>query len=98
MIRNSHEKEGMFQVWGTEAPERETDLLAYTASDPKYAQNFSKMPEWMQKLCTEGQVRTDPPPLTSGTAPPIDPGAMGQLAPDGQPRPPVDEFDDEIPF
>lgn len=45
-------------------PIRETDLLAYSPQDAAKAGNFDKMPEWLQKKCTEGHRTKDNPPPT----------------------------------
>jgi len=46
---------------GMIATDRETDILAYTPQDAAKAGNFDKMPEWLQKLCTEGHRMKDSP-------------------------------------
>lgn len=47
---------------GTNIPARETDILAYTPQDAAKAGNFDKMPEWLQKICSEGHRMQAPDP------------------------------------
>ena len=50
---------------GVEVPARETDILAYTPSDPEKAKNFDKLPDWMKnkigEAVEEKDVEPEPP-------------------------------------
>ena len=73
---------------GTTCPEAETELVAYTPQDNAFAANISKLPEWLQKKCEEGHS-----PQGHNQQP-----AANEPAPTSAPPPPVDDFDDDIPF
>lgn len=68
---------------GTECPDAETDLVAYTPQDNQYAGNLDKLPEWLQNKCREGHKLDQPAQASAQSAPPT---------PEG------DYFDDDIPF
>ncbi len=55
---------------GTPAPNRETDILAYSPQDSEKAGNFDKLPEWLQKKCSAGHKMADSP-AEYGGAPPV---------------------------
>jgi hypothetical protein len=70
---------------GTPVLEAETELIGYTALDPKFSGTLDKLPEWLKKLALEGQRqqtntqgREPVPPL------PVPTGGG--------------DFDDDIPF
>lgn len=71
---------------GTVCPPAETDVIGYTPQDNAYSGNFDKLPEWLQKLCSEGhsaaQPVSQPPPLP-----------QTDMSPPGD-----DYFDDDLPF
>lgn len=69
---------------GTAAPNRETDILAYSPQDPEKAGNFDKLPEWLRKKCEAGHKMADNPNEYANQTPP--------------PPTPGDDFDDDIPF
>jgi len=71
---------------GTVVPDRETPLVGYTPQDEARAEDFDKMPEWLQKKCQVGhRMGQQPPPTTPQT------GVPGSAEPG-------DYFDDSIPF
>ena len=56
---------------GTPVPAAESELVAYTATDPQYSGNIDKLPEWLRKLALEGQ-RQQPVEPASNQPPPDD--------------------------
>lgn len=68
---------------GMEIKPRETDLLAYSPQDASKADNFDRLPKWLQDKCKVGHRMQDAPEH------------YPQAAPSG--NPPMD-YDDDIPF
>lgn len=73
---------------GTTIPEAETELVGYSATHPTYSGTIDKLPEWLKKLAMDGQIQQTPTvgqnEIHGANAPPS--------------PPPVDDFDDDIPF
>lgn len=69
---------------GTPEPDPEGEQIGYTPQDNDKAKNFDKLPEWLQKKCTEGhrqEPKHEPPSDTYSDVPPAG-----------------DDWSDEIPF
>jgi len=75
---------------GTECPQAETELVAYTPGDPVLIKNFDKLPEWLQKVAREGHGKAADYPTDATPEP--------RIAPENLSQDPADYFDDDIPF
>ena len=98
---------------GTDCPPAETDLIAYSPMDETTSGNFSKLPEWQQKLVRAGYKMAEGSDIvgsaTAAQAQAGGPVASGQPAPQHQTaaekmqaamdaQKDDDSFDDDIPF
>jgi len=67
---------------GTQIPDAEGELVAYSPKNAELIDNLSKLPEWLQEKCKEGHGRA---------AESL--GSSREPSP-----PPVDDLNDDIPF